>query len=376
MVERWTDDFMDAMRDIGDPPADAVIEELVKHNSIDEVNHLMHVMVMNHDLPAEELPDIIEDYLQETAKLPEWADRDLMQQGSRLFYRYGPEIVQMLFGASLPILYATYPGAEVLMATKRMTHDVRRRIIETGQFVIDVMDDNAWDDDGKGIRTTQKVRLMHATIRYYLYKHPKWSEQWRDEWKVPICQEDLAGTMLSFSVTIMHSLEKSNVGLSIEEKEAFLHLWKVIGHVLGVRDDLMPDDFADAEYMMTRYMHRNHRETETGRILMKAMVDFWYESVPGRIFDGVTSGWSRLWVGEQIADMLGIPPYDWTYNLLQITRFVWGIEDRLEDRIVPLRWFTRFWTRKLMKALLKQQRGGKRPDFSIPDTLQESWGMK
>lgn len=373
---RWSDDFLESMRRFGDPLADETIEYIFASGNYEDISSIMRTLVENDDFPTAHLPPAVEEFMEKSSHLPEWADKDLLLAGSRLFNRYGPEIVLMLFGASLPILYAAYPGCEVLVATARMTKNIHRRIIETGQFVIDVTDEKAWEPEGRGILTTQKVRLMHAATRHFLTKAPHWQEHWKEEWLVPICQEDLMGTMLSFSVTIIQSLVGSNITLNRDEKEAFLHLWKVIGYIMGIDERLMPDDYDEAEALLNQWMRRNHQPSEAGRELMKAMVDFWYLRVPGTIFDGVTSGHARMWIGDELSDQLGIPPFDWTVNLLKFQHFIWKYEDKFEDSFLPYQWFTRFWTRRLMTALLSIERGGKRPEFRIPDHLQETWGLK
>jgi hypothetical protein len=373
---RWTDELLDRMRCEGDPPADAVVQALFEQGNLESVNTLMRTLVDNDDLPPAELPPIVLDYLSSTNHLPVWTDHEKLKLGSDLFNRYGPEMVLLLFGASLPVLYAAHPGNEVLVATTRMTKNIHRRIIETGQFIFDVTDEKAWNGSGRGLRSSQKVRLMHAATRHYLAHHPNWRDHWKAEWLIPICQEDLAGTMLSFSVTTIQGLEISNITLTAEEKEAYLHLWKVIGHLIGVSDELMPTDYADAEILFNKWAARNHKDTPAGRELMKAMVDFWYERVPGTLFDGVTSGWARLWVGDKLADMLGVPPFNWTLNLLKLQILIWKYEDKFEDWFVPYQFFTRFWTRRLIVALLALERNGKRPDFQIPAALQEKWKIK
>lgn len=370
-----SDELMTAMRNVGDLRADAVVEQVLAMGNVGDVNGIMRTLVENDDLPTHELPAIVQDYLRDTAILPTWVDWELLREGGLLFNRYGPEIVLMLFGASLPILYAAHPGNEVLVATARMTKNIHRRIIETGQFVFDVTAPDAWQEGGRGIRTTQKVRLMHAATRYFLLKDPHWQDHWQAEWGTPICQDDLMGTMLSFSVTILQSLEISNITLTMHEKESYLHLWKVIGYVLGIDEQLLPANYPEAETLMTRWMARNHRDTDAGRELMKAMVDFWYLRVPGKLFDGVTTGWCRMWVGDQLADMLAVPQYNWTLNLLKLQVFVWKYEDKFEDFFPWYQAFTRFWTRNLMRTLLAIERGGKRPDFRIPASLQETWGI-
>jgi hypothetical protein len=373
---RWTDEFLDSARHRGDPLADEAIAAIFAEGNAQAVNQIMRVMVENDDLPQEGLPEPVLRYIQESCALPDWADKEKLLAGSRLFNRYGPEIVLMLFGASLPVLYAAHPGCEVLIATSRLTKNIHRRIIETGQFIIDVTDEKAWEEDGKGIRTTQKIRLMHAATRHFLSQAPNWKEHWREEWLVPICQEDLMGTMLSFSVTIVDALEISNISINKDEREAFLHLWKVIGYILGVEEQLMPADYAEAVYLMKRWSARNHKDTPAGRELMGVMVKFWYDNVPLKIFDGLTSGHCRIWIGDKLSDQLGVPPFDWTVNVLRALHWVWKYEDKFEDSFIPYQSFTRFWTRGLMTALLSTQRGGSRPDFHIPEHLQQMWGMK
>ena len=374
-IARWSDGELDPFRDAGDPVADRTVAALAGDGRIGALNTVMRALVDNDDLPSDDLPHEVVDYLAETRALPAWSDPDRLHDGGRLFTRYGPEMVQMLFGASLPILYAAHPGCEVLVATGRMTTGIQRRVIETGQFVIDVTEPDAFGPSGRGILTCQKVRLMHAAIRYYLAVDERWRGEWRTEWRTPICQEDLAGTMLSFSVTVLRSLERSNITLSRSEKEGYLHIWLVIGHLLGIDSRLMPRDYADAEALLERWMDRNHRPNDTSRELTRAMIDFWYARVPGRVFDGVTSGWCRLWIGDHLADQLGVPKYNWTRFLLRLQMIVWKYEDRLEDRVIPYQAFTRLWTRKLIKALMRLERGGRRASFHVPEHLQAAWGL-
>ena len=365
----------EAARHLGDPLADRTIQAISSSRDFAPVNQVMRTLVENDDFPTAELPPAVQHYMEQSSALPSWANLDQMRRGGRLFVRYGPEMVLMLFGASLPLLYAAHPGCEVLLATRQMTHNVHRRIIETGQFVIDVTEPRAWEPDGRGLLTSQKVRLMHAAIRHYLTRDDRWREHWRPEWGTPICQEDLVGTMLTFSVTIIQKLELSKITLTEDEKESYLHLWKVIGYLLGIDENRMPADYAEAEALLALWMRRNHRPNDTSRQLMKAMIDFWYLRVPGRSFDGVTSGWCRLWIGDELADALGVPPFNWTRHLLTMQIQAWKVKDRLGDRSVPFQAFTRDWTRALRQALMLVERDGQRPDFRIPEQLQYRWGL-
>ena len=55
-ANRWTMEFLEAKRSIGDPTADAVIEALFQAGDIDAVNGLMVNLVRNEALIPEQLP--------------------------------------------------------------------------------------------------------------------------------------------------------------------------------------------------------------------------------------------------------------------------------------------------------------------------------
>ncbi len=77
MSSRWTDSFLDAKRRIGDPPADRVVDDLFTAGNVDAVNALLRTLVRNDQVPPDELPPIVAEYLRDTVLLPPWADPEL-----------------------------------------------------------------------------------------------------------------------------------------------------------------------------------------------------------------------------------------------------------------------------------------------------------
>src|SRR5271163_1133760 len=197
---RWTDELLDRMRELGDPVADTPVAAVLERGGVDAVNAMMQTLV-GVDQPAPEaLPDEIRAYLVETLPLPEWADMAKIKRGQQLFETWGLEIACCLFCASLPSAYAAAKGVQVLYLTGRLDTDPRRRVMETGQFLIDVANVGGLGKNGTGRRTIQRVRLMHAAVRHLIKaRNEKTPGTWNPEWGLPINQEDLAGTRMSFS---------------------------------------------------------------------------------------------------------------------------------------------------------------------------------
>ena len=89
---------------------------------------------------------------------------------------------------------------------------------------------------------------MHAAIRWFIDHDPGVARPadadpaplptrptWATSWGRPVNQEDLAGTMLTFTTVVIDAFRRSGVEFASSGAEDFLHLWRVIGHFLGVR---------------------------------------------------------------------------------------------------------------------------------------------
>src|SRR5439155_16091528 len=115
----------------------------------------------------------------------------MLAEGENVFAAYGPEILMVLGLYAIPAAYAARRGVQVLHRTAYFQRRPMRRVWETTQFVVDVMSGGGLGPDGLGLRTAQKVRLMHAAIRHFLLndRDRPWDQA---ELGIPINQEDLA----------------------------------------------------------------------------------------------------------------------------------------------------------------------------------------
>ena len=170
----WTDAFLDSMRLIGDEPADQLVQGLFGKGDISAVNSMMRQLVANDGVPPSLIPDSLREFLQSVAVFPQWADVEKIQLGEQLFWLHGPAIVLILFCYSLPFCYAARKEVQALALTGRLYTNPSRRITETAQMLIDVMAPGGLTGSGAGVRTAQKVRLMHAGVRYQILASDKW----------------------------------------------------------------------------------------------------------------------------------------------------------------------------------------------------------
>ena len=380
---RWTDALLDRMRELGDPVADIPVAAVLERDGVDAVRALMLSLVRVDQPVPEELPDEIQAYLLETLPLPEWADADRIKRGQQLFETWGVQIAICLFYASLPSSYAAANGVKALYLTARLDTDARRRVMETGQFLIDVLSVGGLGEHGKGRRTIQRVRLMHAAVRHLIKARNELTPgMWHPDWGTPINQEDLAGTLLSFSYVVADPLRRLGVRVGAKDVDAYLHLWNVIGHLLGVRDELLVSDAADAAALVDSIERRQFKASPEGQELTGALVDLLDELTPLHRLDETIPPLIRHLIGEETADLLRVPKSDLADDLGRLARIangfyvhVLGRVERDLPRYQLMSRIARPFGHDLLDALFKLERGGERPPFDIPDHLARDWDL-
>jgi hypothetical protein len=371
-ANRWTDEILEGFRQRGDPLADETVKNLFQQGQVETANVLLKQLIRNDQLVPEELPEMLREYLLRTARLPDWADPDLVRQGEALFGRYGPQAVVSLFCGALPASYAAAKGVQVIHLTARLATDPFRRIMETAQMLIDVLAPDGLAPGGSGIRSAQKVRLMHAAVRHLLLH----SGEWNPEWGHPINQEDLAGTLVDFSYAVIVGLEKLGCTLSRQEQNAYVHCWKVVGHMMGLEAAVLPDDVEDCAALAEVIQRRHFRASPEGQELTRALIQMAEHVTPGDLFDGIAASLMRHILGEEISDMLKVPPADWTRHLIGPLSMLNRASDELGDHSRVVAKISELFGRKLVEGMVWMNRGAGRPPFRIPSTLRESWKVQ
>lgn len=368
---RWSDAELDAMRQTQDPPADGVVAELFAAGQVDSVNRLMTTLVDNDGLVPDALPPLVRDYLARSEQLPEWTDPKKIETGERLFWRCGPAIVAILHCYSLPFCYAGRKGVQVLALTSRLYSNPTRRIIETAQMIVDVMRPGGLGSLGSGIRTAQKVRLMHAGVRLLIAKHAEWDPAFDR----PINQEDMAGTLLAFSYITLDGLRQFGYVLTDEEADAYLHSWNVVGHILGIRPEMTAATYADAEALATHIAARQFAPCPEGQFMTAALVQMMQHIIPGNLFDGLPPLLMRHLLGDRTADVLGVANGKLSQFLTAPVRLLERARSDLFHQSNELAALHELFARALIQGILLVERGGKRIPFTIPTELLQAWGI-
>lgn len=368
--------FLETQRSVGDPPADAVIAELFAGGTgvVVATGRLLRDLVDNDDVPVASLPAPVREYFAGGA-LPTWADRAAIARSSELFHRLAPQIILLLHTMSLPYCYAARRGVQVLARTGRLQSGTQRRVLETAQFVLDVLAPGGLDHDperfGAGLRSAQKVRLMHATIRHLL----RADRTWDPGWGTPINQEDLAGTLISFSGVILSGLGRLGVDLDPRERDDYVHTWNVVGSLLGVDERLMAADAGAGDRLIARIAERQHETCPEGQMMTRALLDYMEYNLPGNALDGLPALLLHECAGPKLAAILGVERPKLSPRWMRVLATMGAAADDAADESALLRRASAATGRLLLGALLLAYRGGERSSFSIPLTLRQAHGL-
>ena len=370
--------WLDHKRQRVDPLADQVITDLFAQEGRAAVQAFFEQLIRQIELPLGAMPERIKTFFSEASTFPDWADSTRLMAAERVFLDHGPKMLLLLYFKSLPTLYLCANGAEVLRLTGRLSpqregHEVfARRVAETGQFLLHVMSEGGLRSCGPGLHSLLRVRLIHAAIRQFIPP-----EQWGDAWGRPINQEDLAITLMTFSLSLIDGLAQLGAPLTGQEGEDYLHAWCVAGHFLGIDPDLRPDSVAEGRQLLRTILARQAAPSEAGQLLTQALVAFAQEAWPGDKGDATPEVMIRYLIGDEHARMLGL---DGSRGCL--TRLVPGLlqryfgwSERLEDRFPNLR----DWSEKMSRRLVWRMVGFfdryKQRHLTVPTELARSWGL-
>ena len=369
---RWSDAVLDEARRRGDPPADAVVASLFADRGIDAVRGLMAQLVMDDAFVPEALPADLRAYLDAT-DVPDLRDAATIAAGERVFAVHGPEILMVLCCSSLPSSYSARKGVQVLHRTAYLAKRPTRRLFETAQMIIDVMSPGGLSATGRGLRTAQKVRLMHAAIRHLVQHDP--ARPWDlDELGLPINQEDLLGTLMTFSWLILEGLETLGVPLDPAEQAAYTATWMHVGAVMGIEPALIPTTVEGTEWLTRAIERRQVAASDEGREMTVALLDMMDANVPAPL-RSVPPGLIREFLPADVADFLGVPSHRLEEVLQSAAEHLVRPFERLYDRVAGRHVAVRSFAIRMLQGMQAVELGDRRANFSVPDSLSDGWAM-
>jgi len=257
--------------------------------------------------------------------VPDWLDLDVIDRDSAHIGRYTRQSGIVLGAASLVSGYANSAASRPLEMTGRYIENAGARTIEVGSWLVEVSSTGGLQRHSAGFELTVRVRVIHALVRAALRDDPAWD---LGAWGVPICQAYLGYTLIEFCLIPIRGMRAIGAPYLPKEEAAAYARWRYLGHLLGIDDSLLPRNREEQErleeiYLLTRPPVDSYCRELVASINSEFLVPEIEALLPSRparlrrFAPPVVHGLERVFLGDQIADELGIPQAPRTKRLVE-----------------------------------------------------------
>ncbi|MXX76306.1 MAG: DUF2236 domain-containing protein [Holophagales bacterium] len=220
---------------IGDPPADRVVQDLARNHEPAQVGTLLAAAIQNHrDLP-ENAPDSLRELVEEVSVLPNWYDPNVALAATKAFLRNSEMVLAGLVGAAIVEGFSTLISKSFRIRGRIMENGVRRLKQNLIQLVEQFLP-GGMEPGGDGWRLTLRIRLVHAQARMLLKDLEEWDSRAHG---VPISAAQLLLASAAFSGRLMRHVQALGGDFNAEERDAYVHVWRYTGIVMGVPEQIM-----------------------------------------------------------------------------------------------------------------------------------------
>lgn len=314
-------------------------------------------------------PPALREFLAEVTTVPGWVDWDLVEQGAAVQRRLGQNAGDVLLQLSLVGGYRFGGPTDLLAATGALTGNTLRRLAETQEWTVGLSEPGALRPYAPAWRATVQVRAMHALVNASFLDRPgRWDTA---RWGLPINQADQAATLGLFDGTLILGCRALGVRIPPSDSRALMHLWKWVGHLMGVHPDFLVDDEWARHRMNHHVLLAQADISDAGPRLARAVVaaqadrtypgPSWWQPWRARFERERLLSMLTVFLGPRSLRELGLPlrpPWAHAYLLpLNVWRYhLLGRTRRGTERLAS-------WGRRRSDAILASY-GAERPDVS------------
>lgn len=222
---------------IGDPDADAVVEDLSSLGQKESNRFIEAAMEQSEDV-MRDAPESLRTFFARMDTPPEWFDPAATLPGSRLFYRFPYVFTASLVGAGLIEGFSS-GIAKSFLYTGRLFDGNQgvRRLKQNNRHQVELFLPGGLERQGEGWKLTVRLRLVHAQIRRLISAEPDWDT---DTWGVPISAAHMGLANTVFSVRVLHYTQRLlMLKPSAEERDGFMYIWRYHGYLTGIPEVLV-----------------------------------------------------------------------------------------------------------------------------------------
>ncbi|GAA2673485.1 MULTISPECIES: oxygenase MpaB family protein [Actinosynnema] len=290
---------------VWDDEVDALLASVVRRGDVPRVNQALRAWTRNDQPTPGDLPADVRDFVERARRLPDWADEGRLDAAARFNVTRG-FYLNLLNGVGGGMLSTAIPREARAVYYSKGGADMEDRVAKTSRLGFAVGDLDAYRPSGSIVVEAVKTRLVHAAVRHLLPQSPGWAETSGGQ-RIPISQADVLVTWHTLPTYAMRKMLEWRVPITAAESAAYLHVWQVTAHLLGVPDEYLPASW-DAAYAQSRQLlDPVLGPTAEGVHLTDVLLGQLAEQTsPGSVGRPLVDALARYLVGDRIADWNGI----------------------------------------------------------------------
>ena len=288
---------------VWDPASDEVVRALFERGEVDLVNDLLADWTHNSQPLPPGLPSDLREFLEEARQLPAWVDPAKLDTAFDFYERRGTYL-GVLYGMGSGMMSCVIPREAKAVYYSAGGADMKDRIAKTAKLGYDIGHHDAFGPQGQMVVTCLKTRLTHSAVRYLLPASGHWKGS-TDE-SLPISQADMLVTWHSLATFCMNKMDVWNVPMPDADRDAFLHLWQVTAHMLGIKDVYIPGTWDSANAQSKMLLDPVLAPSTEGKELAKVLLNLAAEYDQG-LSKPMMHSFTRYCLGDQIAGWLDVP---------------------------------------------------------------------
>ena len=227
---------------IGDPEADAVIEQLAPLGQVKAMQFFRAALDKRDASVLQEAPPVVRDFFKRIESPPDWLDLSALTQACRMFHRNSRLILGAFVGGVLVEGFSTNISKSFFI-TGRVRDQGIRRLKQNNRHLIEIFMPGGLERDGDGWRLSVRIRMVHAQIRRLL-KH---SEDWdAGSWGVPLSAAHVGFAITAFSARLLKHMKNLGAEYNNEDRKSFMEVWRYSGYLMGIPETILFRDEQDA----------------------------------------------------------------------------------------------------------------------------------
>ena len=364
--ERWLDGMWQA-----DPLADAVVNDDFGTTS---ATAAVRIALADGIGAVPDAPDSLRELFGFLDDEPAWVDHDRLDNAADALVRHTPILGMVLGAASLLRGAGNFVAGKPLALTGRYVGQPAVRSVEVGEWLRHVLARGGMRREGGGFAFTVRVRLIHAHVRKGIRASGMWDE---DAWGVPIPQSYMALTMAEFGHIAVEAMHTLGVRFTDRELDDIYHLWRYVGHVIGMGEELSLRTERDHIAIEELYRLTSPGPSDEDRQFVTALTEQYLVPELANLLPGsapvrttiartVTHSLQRVFIGDEDADALHIPDSPLKYVLGRIGP-VLALVNRVQEIRYPDRERTTLRAYKVRDVAMDRMRVDYRVEHDLVD---------